>query len=726
MPCLRAPPSPGAPGATVKGWPTARGAAARGGGGWGAPLPTIERLPSLVSESLEGSSGTRTLAAMQGRVPGEAQVGCACAESWEARPRVRRVRPRALAMARRTLQRARAALALLALGTARGARALDLCGVQTQGTVVVRAGEPATLACTYLVPGGSSLVLEPGAVVLAAGAAATAEAHAPLIIISRGARIDANGTEEAPITFASSSGYDPTAGRVTARTKGLWGGIVVLGRATINVDGNDAEARLDAAHVEGLPAGQGAFGGIDDNDSSGVLAYVRVYHTGAVIGTDVEPDALLLAGVGRGTEMHHIEVAFAADDALSFSGGVLNIHHIAVADIGDDAIDLDMGARVAIDRSVVVPASHGGDRIVELDSDRATPMDEPIARVDVLRMSVLASGDGVASRELFGLRHGGVGAFRNILLYQTRVGDSDGPSVLGLRRCDGTQLSVGQTSASSIQLAVSTFLALPCTSVLADGWPSNCAAPQRACVVHASEEACKDIALAWRGEDFIESLQEACTPHPQHPPRDHAAEVVPHVRVPVTSVLEDGGFDPRAIVSSGDIRKAGAFADGVLWTNSWTWLGSSGVLIEVGTSSDSPPPSSTPTTTVPPPSAPPTTTVPPPSAPPTTTVWETTTTTEASSPQAKSSPPPPTPASQRRGDSLDNETRDFGIEDDSEPESDNVSLAIIAVIAAICAASFGLLVLGSWYVQRRRRHSQDRASAYSEATSHAYAPLVGE
>ena len=80
---------------------------------------------------------------------------------------------RALAMARQTLQRARAALALLALGTARGARALDLCGVQTQGTVVVRAGEPATLACTYLVPGGSSLVLEPGAVVLATAATRT-------------------------------------------------------------------------------------------------------------------------------------------------------------------------------------------------------------------------------------------------------------------------------------------------------------------------------------------------------------------------------------------------------------------------------------------------------------------------------------------------------------------------------------------------------------------------
>eukprot|EP00975_Prorocentrum_lima_P002472 543729-Prorocentrum_lima.AAC.1 len=157
------------------------------------------------------------------------------------------------------------------------------------------------------------------------------------------------GTASAPITFTSAVSEDNLPGR------GLWGGLIILGRAPINSGGTDT--------IEGLSAG-GIYGGNDPDDSSGVLQYVRVWHGGSVIGQDNEINGITFGGVGRGTTVDHIEVAFNLDDGVEFFGGTVNVKYVSVLFCGDDAIDTDEGYAGTIQFAYVVlsqDSNHGAE-----------------------------------------------------------------------------------------------------------------------------------------------------------------------------------------------------------------------------------------------------------------------------------------------------------------------------------------------------------------------------
>ncbi len=58
---------------------------------------------------------------------------------------------------------------------------------------------------------------------------------------------------------------------------GDWGGVILLGNAPTNhVDANGART---PGQIEGL-TNNGQYGGIDENDSSGTLKYVRIEYSG--------------------------------------------------------------------------------------------------------------------------------------------------------------------------------------------------------------------------------------------------------------------------------------------------------------------------------------------------------------------------------------------------------------------------------------------------------------
>ncbi|MDH7604283.1 MAG: T9SS C-terminal target domain-containing protein, partial [Melioribacter sp.] len=105
------------------------------------------------------------------------------------------------------------------------------------------------------------------------------------LIINRGAKIVAIGTPDKPIIFTSQQPKGQ-------RGAGDWGGIIIAGRASINVPGGTAV-------IEG---GTGTvYGGGDkpnDDDSSGVLKYVRIEFPGIAFLPDNEINGLTLGGVG--------------------------------------------------------------------------------------------------------------------------------------------------------------------------------------------------------------------------------------------------------------------------------------------------------------------------------------------------------------------------------------------------------------------------------------------
>lgn len=219
---------------------------------------------------------------------------------------------------------------------------------------------------------GQVLSIEPGTVIRSRTGQGNASSA---LIVARGGKIIAKGSPEAPIIFTSEG--DDLEGSVPLLTRGLWGGLVILGNAQLNIEGGEA-------HVEGIPLSEprGLFGGNDDLDDSGILQYVSIRHGGTNIGEGNELNGLTLAGVGSSTQIDHVEVVANADDGIEIFGGTVNLRNIIVAYCGDDAIDYDMGYRGMGQFWLAVQDPAIGDNVVEGDGGvnpvAATPYSIPV------------------------------------------------------------------------------------------------------------------------------------------------------------------------------------------------------------------------------------------------------------------------------------------------------------------------------------------------------------
>ena len=186
---------------------------------------------------------------------------------------------------------------------------------------------------TYLISGlvfvkGATLTIQPGTVIL--GDATVANSS---LIITKGAKINAVGTSTSPIVFTSNKDAN-------SRAKGDWGGVIILGKSTVNKVGG-------IGNIEGIAvSGDTEYGGAttpDDNDNSGNLKYVRIEYGGYVFATDQEINGLTLGGVGRNTVIDYVQCSFINDDAFEWFGGTVNASHLVAYRCLDDNFDTDNG-----------------------------------------------------------------------------------------------------------------------------------------------------------------------------------------------------------------------------------------------------------------------------------------------------------------------------------------------------------------------------------------------
>ena len=177
-----------------------------------------------------------------------------------------------------------------------------------------------------VVASGVTLTIEPG--VKIAGCTG-----ASFLLIDKGAKIDANGTQASPIVFTSQK---ELLGNSTAGAKGEWGTLAILGNAPIHGGTATYEASTET------------FGGNDANDSSGVLNYVVIKHSGYEVEVDKELNGLSLAGVGNGTTISNIAILGGADDGIEIWGGTVNINGLYIRNASDDSLDTDLGYRGTI------------------------------------------------------------------------------------------------------------------------------------------------------------------------------------------------------------------------------------------------------------------------------------------------------------------------------------------------------------------------------------------
>jgi hypothetical protein len=133
------------------------------------------------------------------------------------------------------------------------------------------------------------------------------------------------GTAEKPIVFTS----DQAAG---SRDYGDWGGLILCGNAPVNAN---------EPQIEGGP--RTVYGGDNPEDNSGIVKYVRIEFAGYPLEPNKEINGLTCGGVGRGTTLEYIQVAFCGDDSFEWFGGTVNAKHLIAYKGWDDEFDTDYG-----------------------------------------------------------------------------------------------------------------------------------------------------------------------------------------------------------------------------------------------------------------------------------------------------------------------------------------------------------------------------------------------
>lgn len=225
------------------------------------------------------------------------------------------------------------------------------------------------LTTRITVVSGVTLTIEPGTIVKGeAGSGANATA----LLIARGAKLDAKGTAAAPIIFTSVAD-EIQPGQIESpnldiSVNGLWGGLIVLGRAPVSVSGG-----AEALQIEGIPANDtnGLYGGTDANDNSGEITYVSIRHGGANIGDGNEINGLTLGGVGAGTKVENVEIVSTQDDGLEIFGGSVNVKNVLVWNAGDDQFDMDQAWTGTLDNFVGILGADS-DHGLELDGNEGS------------------------------------------------------------------------------------------------------------------------------------------------------------------------------------------------------------------------------------------------------------------------------------------------------------------------------------------------------------------
>jgi len=247
------------------------------------------------------------------------------------------------------------------------------------------------------VEAGALLTIEPGTVIK--GRAKANPADATALVIARGARINANGTAAAPIIFtAESDNLSITTPNLTESDRGLWGGVVLLGRARLNTVSGQG-------NVEGIATSdaRGIYGGTDDDDNSGVFRYVQIKHSSAIVSANVELNALTLGGVGRGTVIEYVDAYAANDDGFEFFGGTVNTKYLISSFNDDDNFDWDEGFRGKGQFWFAIGASDKGNQAMEMDGGTTPEDGQPYAIPELYNLTLIGSGAASANAGSNGL-----------------------------------------------------------------------------------------------------------------------------------------------------------------------------------------------------------------------------------------------------------------------------------------------------------------------------------
>lgn len=264
---------------------------------------------------------------------------------------------------------------------------------------------------------GATLTVEAGTQVYGAFKDATA-----FLSVLQGGKLQAIGTAKEPIRFTSIR-------KLTSIPQpGDWGGLIINGRAPINVPGGTAEG-------EGQT---GTYGGSSPNDNSGTLRYVLINYAGKQLSENNELNSLSLNGVGNGTTVEYIQALFGKDDGIEIFGGTVNLRYVASLGSGDDSFDWSQGWTGMGQFWIAQQDVYSGDKGIEADNLDSNNDALPRSSPRLSNITLIGQVDADTENTGIMLREGTAGSFNAMLVTnfsrhglvvdasaQTQVGNGD-------------------------------------------------------------------------------------------------------------------------------------------------------------------------------------------------------------------------------------------------------------------------------------------------------------
>lgn len=249
------------------------------------------------------------------------------------------------------------------------------------------------------VKAGATLTIEAG-VTISSGPGAEVFGLA----ILPGAKIKAMGTAAKPIVFTSGA-------KKGSRKPGDWAGLLLFGKAKVNLPA--------PRYPEGLKdQPEYAYGGDDDNDSSGEMHYVRVEYAGYQLSPNNEINSFGFFGVGRGTKLDHLQAHFGNDDSFEFFGGSVDAKYLIATSGTDDCFDMDNGFTgrlqfLICNRDDISGGGNGFETDNDASGSTSTPQTNPTVWNATIVGKVTTTTEGGHGMHL---RRNVKGAYGNILV----------------------------------------------------------------------------------------------------------------------------------------------------------------------------------------------------------------------------------------------------------------------------------------------------------------------
>lgn len=265
------------------------------------------------------------------------------------------------------------------------------------------------------VKNGATLTIEPGTVIKGD------KTSKGSLIVTRGAKIIADGTPSEPIVFTSNEANP---------TYGDWGGIILLGNSLTNAS---FQGQQGVGEIEGgvnNAEGDGLHGGTDPLDNSGILRYVRIEYCGIAFQPGSEINGLTMGSVGSGTTIEYVQVSYSGDDSFEWFGGTVNCKYLIAYRGLDDDFDADFGysGKVQFGLAVRDPqiADQSSSNGMEVDNDAQGSGNTPKTKPTFSNITILGPSGGsinsLYARANHLRRNNEIGLYNSLFVGQYPVG----------------------------------------------------------------------------------------------------------------------------------------------------------------------------------------------------------------------------------------------------------------------------------------------------------------